>query len=328
MISLEPELNDLRERGALSPETTEKLIALERREVFSVHYELRALLYLAVMLIVTGVGLFLKNNLDRIGPAVLILILGVAAAICYAFALAKHLRRAQWKPSLVDDYVLLLGALLVSADLGYAESQFHLLDANWSWHLLLLAIIHGVSAYYFASRILLSVSITSLAAFLGINNSILGADLYAGPELAARGYMCAAILLLWRYCHGRWVSGTAGGAPADPLIETRQSFFSVFDHSISLLLLISGLILVFEEDTLAVGMLLLIPACAAVFAWGWRKREQAFVIYAVIALLIGTGVLVGTKLDSATILYLFMLLSTIGAIAFLFWVRLRFKEDD
>jgi len=327
MISLEPELTDLRERGALSAATAEKLIALERREVFSIHYELRALLYLAVTLIITGVGLYLKNNLDRIGPLVLILIIAAAAAGCYAFALAKRLQPARWKPSLVDDYVLLLGALLVSADLGYAESQFHIFDANWSWHLLLLAVLHGACAYYFDSRILLSVSITSLAAFLGINNSILGTDLYAGPELAARGYVCAAVLLLWRYCHRWWVrvDERTVAIPAD---ATGHSFFPIFDHSTSILALISALILVFEGDTLAVGMLLLLATCASVFAWGWRKREQTFVIYAVFALLIGTGYLVAEKLEEEVILYLFLLVSTIASIGFLFWVRSRFREDD
>jgi len=327
LISLEPELTDLRERGALSTETAERLISLERREVFSIHYELRALLYLAVTLIITGVGLYLKNNLDRIGPVVLILIIAAAAAGCYSFALAKRLRPGRWKPSLADDYVLLLGALLVSADLGYAESQFHIFDENWSWHLLLLAVLHGASAYYFDSRILLSVSITSLAAFLGINNSILGADLYAGPELAVRGYICAVVLLLWRLAHQRLIRRIEGSALPSAK-ATDHSFLPIFDHSVSLLVLISGLILVFEEDTTAVGTLLLLTACAAVFAWGWRIREQTFVIYAVISFLIGTGYLVADKLAGLVVLYLFLLFATIGAIAFLFWVRVRFREDD
>ena len=44
-----------------------------------------------------------------------------------------------------------LAALLASAALAYAERQFTLLGSLWSWHLLLLAVVHAAIAYAFAS---------------------------------------------------------------------------------------------------------------------------------------------------------------------------------
>lgn len=59
------------ESGMLPAEAAPRLLRVGRGELVSVYLELRALLYLGVLLITTGVGLLVKENLDRIGPAVI-----------------------------------------------------------------------------------------------------------------------------------------------------------------------------------------------------------------------------------------------------------------
>ena len=163
--SLEEELRELRPVGALDEAAAAREIA-ERRTSFSLFDELRAALYAAVALIVTGVGILVKEHLDRIGPLTLIFGLALAAAACYVPAIrAKFQGETR---STAADYILLLGALLVSADLGYTESQFHWLGANWSRHLLILTAIHAFTAYALDSRLVLSVALTTLAGWFGI----------------------------------------------------------------------------------------------------------------------------------------------------------------
>src|SRR5215467_7834798 len=94
MHSLEEELSELRSTGNLDEATTAHAIALERRTVFSVSDELRAALYVAVALVVTGVGILVKEHLDRIGPLTLIFVLALAAAACYVPALRAKLRQS------------------------------------------------------------------------------------------------------------------------------------------------------------------------------------------------------------------------------------------
>jgi len=144
MHGLAPELRQLASAGSLDPATASHLIARENGQLFSVHRELLVLLYLAVAAIVAGVGLLVKENLDRIGPVTLIASLVAAAALCYASAI-RTARRGEAR-STAGDYVLLLGALLLSAAVGYAEYAFRSLGADWSWHLLLLAGVHGITA--------------------------------------------------------------------------------------------------------------------------------------------------------------------------------------
>ena len=146
MHSLEEELRQLQSRGALDAATAARALAPE----FSVFEELRAALYAAVALVITGVGLLIKEHLDRIGPLTLIFALAIAGAACYVPAIRAKSRAGG--QSTVSDYVLLLGTLIVSADVGYAESQFHWLGANWSRHLLLLTAFHAFTAYALGSR--------------------------------------------------------------------------------------------------------------------------------------------------------------------------------
>src|SRR5262245_15928970 len=136
MHTLEPELRELQANGVIDEATANRAVALDRGVVFSFHEELRVALYAAVALITTGLGILVKENLDRIGPITVIVALALIAAGCYASAVRKTLRGKT--RSIGGDYVLLLGALIVSVDVGYAESQFHWLGAHWSWHLLLL----------------------------------------------------------------------------------------------------------------------------------------------------------------------------------------------
>ena len=48
------------------------------------------------------------------------------------------------------DYVLLLGVLLVGADLAYIETQLRLLGPEWAYHLLVVA-LHRSRAWRTAS---------------------------------------------------------------------------------------------------------------------------------------------------------------------------------
>jgi hypothetical protein len=198
MHSLEEELRQFRSTRALDDAAATHALALESDTLFSVFDELRVALYAAVALVITGVGILVKEHLDRIGPVTLILALAIGGAACYLPAIRARSRGNE--QSTVTDYLLLLGVLVVSADVGYAESQFHWLGANWSRHLLLLTAFHALTAYALRSRLVLSVALTSLAGWLGIERGPgnLSPWDFATPELGLRALVCAAVMLVWR----------------------------------------------------------------------------------------------------------------------------------
>lgn len=177
---MQPEVIDaigaLRDRQVLSSETASHLLRVARGDLVSVRPEMRALLYLGVLLLPAGVGLFLKEHHDRIGPTAIASTIGLAAAACFLWVV----RRAApftWgraaEPGVAFDYMLLLGLLLAAADLAYLEVQFSVLGESWPYHLLVVAVLSGAAAFRWDSPIALSLALTSLAAWRGVSVNIL-----------------------------------------------------------------------------------------------------------------------------------------------------------
>lgn len=296
MFSLEPELESLRPR--LGP-FADALIARERREIFSVYPELRIAGWLGATLLAAAAGVLLKNNLDRIGPLALALMIGVAAVACYAWTW-WHRDRA----SVADDYVLLLGALLVSADVAFIESQFHIFGDAWKRHLLLLAIVHGAGAYAYRSRMLLSLSITALASYIGFDKD---RDF---DNLSVPAFLTAGALLVWR--------------ELDRRVRSTTTFTRTFEHFAANIALFGGLTLL--DDNVIVGGLVTIAIANVVIAWGFRVRHEPFVLYAFVYAVIAVDwVLIDTFEKIEPLIALIILVSMIGAVAGLLALHARFK---
>lgn len=298
MLNLAPEVMQLEREGLVTPEAAGPLVAQERREIVSVYAEVRALAWIGVMLIASGVGVIVSKNLDRIGPLAIAAAIGIASAACYGWTVW---RRASARRGVLDDYVLLLGALILSADVGYIEHQFHLLGAEWPRHFLLLAAIHGVTAYVFESAALLSLSIAALASWLGIERNI---DTFFTNSVgtATRAFVCAGIVAVWRFAN------------------RRREFTRVFDHFILNLALWGGLILTFNRSTEYLGLLAVLVLAAVTIGYGFHERAESFVIYGyVYAVIAIDAVIVRGPLSLA--------LSTAFAVAGLYLLHDKFKRS-
>jgi hypothetical protein len=305
VLSFEPELEALRGRGALDDVTAARLIARERRDAFSIYPELRTLTWLAVMLIVTGVGILVAKHLDEIGPLTLAILIAAASAACYGWSWF-HRR----EPTLLDEYLLLLASLLLSADAGYIEHEFHVLGDQWTRHLLLLAIAHGIVAYLFASRTVLALSIGALAAYLGIERDP-EAFWRSGIEVAVRAFVCSAIVLVWRELDRRW--------------HPRTTFSDVFAHFGANLAFWGALILTFHDETMLLGALLVIGIGAAAAVYAFRSGQEAFLLYAYVYAIIAADRVVVDLLHQDALALLYLIISTVAAIVGLFVTHGRFR---
>jgi hypothetical protein len=112
------------------------------------------------------------------------------------------------------DAILLLSALILSADVGYLEAQYRVFGHAWHWHLLILAVFHAVTAYVTGSEKVLALAVTSLAAFFGVDRT--GRFFEAGlADAAARLTLSAAVVATWRIVHGWVVGGSVFGRWSD-----------------------------------------------------------------------------------------------------------------
>ncbi|HEX2833818.1 MAG TPA: DUF2157 domain-containing protein [Thermoanaerobaculia bacterium] len=297
MFSLRPELERL--RPLLGESRTDALIARERREIFSIYPEVRLAAWAGVMLLAGAAGVLLKNNLERIGPVALATGIAVLAAACYAFVTWRRDRA-----TLVDDYVLLLGALLLSADVAFIETQFHVLGQQWRQHLLLIAILHAITAYRFRSRVILSLAISSLAAWVGADHRI------ARPyQFGVAAYVMVALLLVWRALDQRFA---------------KSDFARTLEHFAANFALLGGL--AFIDTNVAAGCLITIVVAAVVIYWGFGSRSEWFVLYAFLYAVIALNILIIDAMHFEAAAFLLIIVSIVGSIIGLFAIHAKFKE--
>lgn len=165
------EIEALVRTGTLVPERAAPLLAAARGDLVTVRGELRALLGLGVLLVTTGVGLFLKAHHDALGPGAIALLLALAAAGCLA-AVARRSPPFTWgrvaEADWLVDGLLLLAIGLLGADLAWIETQFTPLGAHWSWHLLLMSAVTAALAIRFDSVAAWTLALSTFAAWRGV----------------------------------------------------------------------------------------------------------------------------------------------------------------
>jgi hypothetical protein len=312
MHTLEPELRALHAEGVIDDATAARALACDRGQVFSLHTELRVILYAGVLLVMAGVGIVLARNLDRIGPIAIVVAVALVAVACAVPAVRAKL--AGRTLTVTSDYLLLLAVLLGSANLAYAERQFTLLGPFWSWHLLLLAVIHAAVAYAFGSPLVLAASLAALTGWFGIGGTPADAlrFAYSSPELGARALFCAALIAAWRHADRRTQPGTR--------------FSDVFDHFAANLAFWGTITWCLEWPWLAAGLPLLVALAYAAVLRGLSAGREAFLVYGVGYAAIGLCAAVLPRIHGITRSLGFVLIVVCVAAATLWQLRRRLRE--
>lgn len=166
----------LRSAGVLTDGQAAFFDRVARRRLVSVRLEIRALLYVGVLLVTSGVGVLVAEHHRQIGPLAIAGAIGLAAVACFAWVRRKAVPfswRAVESPNVAFDYVLLLGLLLFASDLAYVEVEFTVLGPRWAYHLLVVAAAYLAAAYRWDSRTVLGLALTTLAAWRGISLSLI-----------------------------------------------------------------------------------------------------------------------------------------------------------
>jgi hypothetical protein len=222
----------LRADRVLSPAQAAHLDRVARRELVSLRFEIRALLYAGVLLLTGGVGALVAQHQRDIGPLAIALGVGLAAVACLGWV-ARRAAPFSWdpvsSPGVAFDYVLLLGLLLAAATLAYVEAQFTVLGPRWPAHLLLVAALDLLAAYRWDSRTALGLALTSLAAWRGLVVGLVPTAL--GPGVAT-DLRASAIALGVLYL---------AAAVASVRLERKPHFETVFAPA-GLVLLLGGLL--------------------------------------------------------------------------------------
>jgi hypothetical protein len=309
-------LRQMHAEGTLSSAQLDVLSDIHQKKRFSLHHELRGLIYAGVLLIILGTGMTIKTYLAEIGHLAIItaLSLGAAGALGYCFYRGKPFsRREVPSPNIGFDYVLFLGCSLYSLDITYIETQFHLLGDSWDSYLLVSAALFFYLAYRFDNRLVLSFALGTLAAWFGFKLNWVGFSFWDYHRLYAIAFgllSLSAGLSLWR-------------------LDIKRHFLDVylnFALNFLLIALVSG---VFAHGFLSLYFASLVVLDAAVIFYALQKRKFLYFLYAVLYGYVATSYLIIDKLDSfhsPGFIFTYFIISSLAVVWLLMKTSRRFKE--
>ena len=198
-------LADLQARDLLPPSQAARIAAADQARPFSLHYELRTLLYLGITLLAGGLGVLVYQHINSIDHGFIIAAIAGLMTGAFAYA-ARHRAAFTWgmapKDSVGADYLLVLACLLFVVLEGYVQYQYGIFGTRYGLAAAVPALVFLPLAYWFDHRGVLAMGIATLAAWVGLtvsplsvlrdnnfwNDGIRAAALELGLVLMAAGF--------------------------------------------------------------------------------------------------------------------------------------------
>ncbi len=203
-------LQNLLRKELLTAETAEEIEQFESKSPFSLHWELKTLLYLGVLLLNVGLGFLIYENIDTIGHAVLIVLIGAVSAACFWYSIRHRqpFSLGQIKsPTPYYDYILLLGCLTFLIMEGYLQYQYNIFGTRYGLATFIPMVLFFGLAYRFDHRGVLSLGITTLATWLGITvtpQDLLRQNDFNSATIVNTGIFLGVLLTIIPFLSERW----------------------------------------------------------------------------------------------------------------------------
>ncbi len=300
-------LNQLHQQGLLPNEQHQLLTDVEARRPFSLHWELRSILYVGILLLSSGLGLLIYENYDRLGHLTILVGIGLLCLAAYGYAWYV---RPPWTTSLTQsqspfaDYALVLGCLLFLSLEGYVQYEYTIFGTRYGLVTILPAALFLGLAYRFDHRGVLGMGLTALMAWVGV--TVRPLDLYLKTNFFDERVIYSAIALSGVVIGVTWLFQKRGIKP-----HFTFTYLLVMGN----LLLVALLAGIFNVESLrllfAIGLAV---ACVALDQYARREQSFLFGLMAVVYGYIGLSYLLYTYLHPNEYVFTFYLLISGGAL--------------
>ena len=308
-------LRDWNQAGFITNVQFGTLTALVRKERFSLFLELNAFLYLGVLSFVAGLGWTFHAYFTNLGDPFILATFSLLLAGCLSYCVSRASPYSPGEvesPTLVFDYMLYLGCLILSAELAYIEYRFGLFRGAWDSYLLVTTAVFALLAYRFDNRFVLSLALASLAGWFGL-------------RVSAFGFRSSEWVRISALAYGALVAGTGTALHRRRI---KPHFLGAYLHiaaNVVFAAIASGLGDQ-SDGALYLGALIVLSGAAIVL--GVRFNRFVFVAYGTIYGYIGLSYkALGRVGDATAILGYFVVTGTLMIIALVTLAR-RFGRDE
>lgn len=303
-------LSELTKQGIVPASQSTKIAEFERLKPFSLHWELRAMLYAGVLLVSGGLGLLIYENYDQIGHGVLLTGIGLLCTGCFAFAwwyrppMTANEVKSQ---SPFGDYALILGCLLFLALEGYAQYEYNVFGTRYGLVTFLPAVLFLALAYRFDHRGVLGMALTALVSWVGL--TVRPLDFFFKTNFFDQRVVFSAITL------ALVLIGAA-------LLLERQRIKPHFTYTyltiagnVLLIALLGGL---FNFENLRIWFVIgLAGACFGFDRYARRERSFLFLLMSAIYGYIGATYLLSFLQIDSELVFLYFVATGVGLITYL-----------
>jgi hypothetical protein len=197
-----PLFEQLHKEGLISSFSLEKVRIASGSRLFSINWELKTILYLGILLMISGLGILIYKNIDTIGHQAVLAAIGLLCAGCFFYCERKKLPFSTNKvppPNAFFDYILLLGCLTFITFITYLQVEYTAFGNAFGLAIFLPMIVLFFSAYYFDHAGILCMAITNLAAWMGIAVTpltILKANHFADTQIIFAAIALGILLII------------------------------------------------------------------------------------------------------------------------------------
>jgi hypothetical protein len=319
----------LHREGFLSDDSLQKVEAVEKARLFSLHWELKTLLYLGVSLLSGGLGILVYKNIDTIGHQVILAFIAVVCAGCFYYCRRKAAPFSVGKvlpPDPFFDYILLLGCLTLITFIAYLQYAYTAFGNSYGLATFIPMVILFISAYYFDHLGVLSLAISNLAAWMGIAitpTRLLKENDFDNMRIIYTGLVLGTILLF--------------AALTSEKRNIKKHFEFTYSNFGTHILFISSLAGLFmHQPFYFLWLLLLLGIAYIIYQQAMKKRSFYFLLLVTLYLYIALSYVVIMMLDgmvvggmtSIYLGFLYFILSAIALIRLLIVFNRKMKPHD
>ncbi len=267
-------LEIFQEKAIITAQAANNIIDYEDKKPFSLHYELKLILYVGILLLSSGLGIVIYQNLDSIGHTAIVVFISVLVVAGFGFSFWKR-QPFTWQlveqNNLFADFTLLLGCLSFLTLEGYLQYQYDLFGEKYGLITFIPAVVFFFSAYFFDHRGVLSMAVTAFASWVGV--SISPVSILTNNDFTAPYFIFTSICLGLSYM-------AIGFLSEYKFLKRHFSFtYILFGSNLAL---VAGTVGIFKEHLQYTYFFTVIAISVVLFLYAKIKQSYIFLLTGII----------------------------------------------
>lgn len=301
----------------ITREQKERIAQLRTNHVFSLHYELRWIMWAGIGLLFSGLIVFGYNTISTIGQHVLVVLLFIISAVF--IIIGRRSTDAVFaiiEADLLSRWLIFLGCIFFAVALGFWQYAFAPFDSSWELVGILLAGLFLLLAYRFGHAGVLALALVCFGLSLGL--------LVVPHHLIVKGYVPRADLISVGYAYGSLLLIVGSFTY---YLQVRKEFTGTYVHMAAHFLFITTLAGLITGNDKLLFVLILLTLCYCGIQYARRARTFALLLSTAVYGYLGIAYILSRIIADPTLQTMYVLVSCAGVTVGLWTIRRSFGES-